>query len=793
MTPMKTLLRRCGGLALLAPSFVLGQATNSTSAAPADAKTVTLSAFEVSGESVQGYATTSATSASRLAVPITELPNSVIVINEKLISDLVSVDPEDTLNLIGGVSAYANTGSAKQNQFSLRGYVNSTAQRDGFTDLLFGLNGGFSYTFIERMEVLKGPNGILYGQNNQGGLLNLVSKKPLDTPRTKFTVMAGSYNFNQEDLDTSSFFDRDHKWGYRLSASYRNTDGPLNYPGDGNKGYYAINPTVRFRSNNGFEVWAWAGWVRDQSPRLNRIVRGFASADGKGAYLLAIADDGGAHNVLTNLSDVQTNNFEAGATKSLNFGGVRLDIRMLARYSKQSDSGTLVRTSGANGRTDTFVDKAGNIINTAINTDNRNIDISVAQNNLGGFYRDTVLTSKTSTFTQTKTYATDFAFSFKLGPTSHKLLVFGTYNPLDQNSVPGIGGKNYTVSSAANLAALGVPLVNGLPRVWLYPFVKNSLVDISPDTVIKYANVVSAPSTTNLNTDQYGTGVVERMNLVDNRVVVVAGSRYSDLQSTTTAGTAAPINTSDTSWTNSVGTVGKIYRGGRGEVALFLNDNQTFVPVYTIDKRLATLGQKYPDRTIGIKELGVKVDLLNSRAVGTLSFYNMTEDHVLVPVIDETGTVTGTPGTSYNAPSGRQTTHGWDSDVSVNIVRGLDAIASYGIQHSRLSDGHKTSGQPTANSALMLRYEVQAGWFRRASLLWEYTWWSDSILNNRTYWTVPPGYLHTAVLGYRWKRYDVKLRVENVFDHMSLKPGTNDTAVGVTNDRNYRFSLSYVY
>ena len=73
---------------------------------------------------------------------------------------------EDTLNLVGGVSAFAETQSQDMNKFSMRGYVTSTAQRDGFTDLLYGLNGGFTYTFIERMEVLKGQNAILYGQDN---------------------------------------------------------------------------------------------------------------------------------------------------------------------------------------------------------------------------------------------------------------------------------------------------------------------------------------------------------------------------------------------------------------------------------------------------------------------------------------------------------------------------------------------------------------------------------------------------------------------------------------------------
>jgi hypothetical protein len=87
------------------------------------------------------------------------------------------------------------------------------------------------------------------------------------------------------------------------------------------------------------------------------------------------------------------------------------------------------------------------------------------------------------------------------------------------------------------------------------------------------------------------------------------------------------------------------------------------------------------------------------------------------------------------------------------------------------------------------RYEVQSGPLKNVSLLWQYTWWGQSRLNNRTYWKVPPGEIHTAVLGYRWRNYTFRCRVENVFDDLYMRPSVNETAVGVTNHRNYRFSV----
>jgi hypothetical protein len=43
------------------------------------------------------------------------------------------------------------------------------------------------------------------------------------------------------------------------------------------------------------------------------------------------------------------------------------------------------------------------------------------------------------------------------------------------------------------------------------------------------------------------------------------------------------------------------------------------------------------------------------------------------------------------------------------------------------------------------------------------------------------------------KNVTFRFRVENVFDTLKLRPGTNETAVGITNKRNYRFSVDYVF
>jgi outer membrane receptor for ferric coprogen and ferric-rhodotorulic acid len=302
---------------------------------------------------------------------------------------------------------------------------------------------------------------------------------------------------------------------------------------------------------------------------------------------------------------------------------------------------------------------------------------------------------------------------------------------------------------------------------------------------------------TDQNSVRDGFGVNERMFAFNNRLVLTGGAKYTLTEITTRSTNAAGITTTSPNesndWSTSLAALVKVYRGEKGDVSLYANTKNTFIPVFTIDRRLATNGQKYPNRTAVEDELGVKLDLLGSRVVATAAIYDKVEDNALVTEVDEDGSVTGVPGRTYQAPIGERTAKGWDVDVAANVARGLDVVLAVGHVDETQADGSPRTGRSANTWSGLAKYEVQTGPLKHASFLWQYTWWGASRLNNRTYWTVPSGDLHTAVLGYRWKKYSFRLRVENVFDDIKLRPGVNETAVGVTNHRNYRFSADWAW
>ena len=81
----------------------------------------------------------------------------------------------------------------------------------------------FCFTEVERFEVLRGPQGTLYGRNTMGGIINVYTKSPLNLNGSSASVSYGSYG--QTDINVSHYNKIAENIGYSISSSYSHSDG----------------------------------------------------------------------------------------------------------------------------------------------------------------------------------------------------------------------------------------------------------------------------------------------------------------------------------------------------------------------------------------------------------------------------------------------------------------------------------------------------------------------------------------------------------------------------------------
>lgn len=177
----------------------------------------------VTGQQEAGYVVEDATTATKFEAPLRDIPRSIQVVPEQVIEDQNAIRLDDALRNVSGV-ARDNTFGGTADGFLIRGFP-ADIFRDGLPEVS-GTSVFFSIretANLERIEVLKGPASILFGNVPPGGIINLVTKKPLADPFYAAAFTIGSFNQYRPTLDISGPLTPDRNLLYRLNAVYENS------------------------------------------------------------------------------------------------------------------------------------------------------------------------------------------------------------------------------------------------------------------------------------------------------------------------------------------------------------------------------------------------------------------------------------------------------------------------------------------------------------------------------------------------------------------------------------------
>jgi len=172
-----------------------------------------LDVFEVTTDEDFGYHSTHAAEVTRMNTAIRDIPMSVTILNEEFIDDTLARSTEDVLEYVPGFVPTSNNDA-----WVIRGFANANTKfLNGF--LQQESIGKVSVANVDRVEVLRGPAAVLYGQGGYAATVNRVTKRPLEKQRTMLSAGYGPLGGTRFELDTTGPIGKS-PFGYRITGVY---------------------------------------------------------------------------------------------------------------------------------------------------------------------------------------------------------------------------------------------------------------------------------------------------------------------------------------------------------------------------------------------------------------------------------------------------------------------------------------------------------------------------------------------------------------------------------------------
>jgi iron complex outermembrane receptor protein len=368
---------------------------------------------------VDGYVATRSGTATKTDTPLLETPASVSVITQDQIQAQGAQSIAQAVRYTPGTRGETTGADARTDNVYIRGFL-----ADQYLDSLRLLNFGiFAYPLVEpfnleRVEVLRGPASILYGQSSPAGVVDMVSKRPTAEPYHEMFLSTGSYGRIQAGVDVSGPIDKDKQFLYRVTASGFDVGSQVDHTG-----YQRISiaPSLTWRPDNDTTFTVLGTYQRD--PKA-------------GFYNQLLPNGTGTINPLANGLRISTS-FYSGEPGFDKTDRTYASIGYL--FERRINNGLTFRQ---------------NVRYTDLDTDFAVVSPNAVQPNLPNLARSAFTTQETI-----RSFAIDnqAEAKFMTGPLQHTVLA-------------GVDYRNGTDHRLNGMLAAGVPAINPFNPVYGQPF-----------------------------------------------------------------------------------------------------------------------------------------------------------------------------------------------------------------------------------------------------------------------------------------------------------------------------------
>jgi iron complex outermembrane receptor protein len=212
---------------------------------------------------VQGYAATRTATGIKTDTPLKEVPQSVTVVGTEQMRDQGVQNLQEAIRYAPGVFADAFGYDSRGDYSWIRGTATAFFLDGLRTNLGYYVNSiAIDPYALERVEVLRGPASMLYGQVPTGGIVNAISKLPSEIPYGEITVEYGSFDFKQVKIDKTGTLTEDGKWLYRIVGLARDADTQVDFVENDR---LMLAPSLTYRPTNDTSITVLGNFRNDDS------------------------------------------------------------------------------------------------------------------------------------------------------------------------------------------------------------------------------------------------------------------------------------------------------------------------------------------------------------------------------------------------------------------------------------------------------------------------------------------------------------------------------------------------
>ena len=605
----------------------------------------------VRGASLSGYTVLNANTATKTDTPLIETPVSVQVVPRTVMDDQKSTRIKDALENVSGVRPNTTIGSG--NGFIIRGFRNTRVYRNGLlSNFAFGFPSEYDAGNLQSIEVLKGPAAVLYGRIEPGGLINITTKKPLDSPYYSLEQQFGSYDFYRTQWDATGPLTEDNSLLYRFTGAYQNNNSFRDFVFTDR---VMVNPTITWRPTDSTDLTLnIEGLDQDYKSDLGIPVIGNRPAPIPIGRSLDDPNIPTSHISHTFVSTEINHHFNEDWA---------VHHRFLAGFADEFNS--FAYATFDNLGPGSLLDSSGIL--------HRNI---VAQSSANAVYNTNL----------------DLTGSFEFEFSKHEVLVgFDYYQSTVEYSLFG--------EFDSHNPALDIDIFNPAPSYGISPALIHQTLSQIP----------SCCTTTAYNfykNEWYGVYFQDHITLWD-KLHILGGGRY-DWTLVGRSQSGGSINLAESAFSSRKNQrfnprVGILYEpvswlGLYGNWTTSFNPNSANAPTSANATILAPeTGEQF--------EAGFKTQLFDDRLIATLAFYHLVRDNILVPDL--------TTSDPFDRIPNKQRSQGFELDVTGQITDRLSVIGSYAytdakilVDHNGNTAGNRLPNIPRHGGSLFVKYDA---------------------------------------------------------------------------------------